>query len=66
MKTQEQYEEQIIRSLNKVPLEMKKIKFILFLAKHINKLKKSKTTILKISFLLYSIIISFFYFSSIK
>jgi len=62
MKTQEQYEEQIIRSLNKVPFEMKKIKFILFLGKHINKLKKSKSTILKISFLLYSIIISFLYF----
>lgn len=62
MKTQEQYEEQIVKSLNKVPFEMKKIKFILFLAKHINKLKGNKSTILKISFLLYSIIISFLYF----
>lgn len=62
MKTQEQYEEQIIRSLSKVPFEMKKIKFILFLSKHINKLKRSKSTILKISFLLYSVIVSFLYF----
>ena len=62
MKTQEQYEEQIIQSLNKVPFEMKKIKFILFLAKHINKLKRSKSTILKIFILLYSLMISFLYF----
>lgn len=62
MKTQEQYEEQIIKSLNKVPFEMKKIKFILFLNKYINKLKRSKSTILKISFLFYSVIISFLYF----
>ncbi|OQY42654.1 MAG: hypothetical protein B6227_01460 [Fusobacteriia bacterium 4572_74] len=62
MKTQEQYEEQIFKSLNKVPFEMKKIKFILFLAKYINKLKRSKSTILKILFLLYSIIITFLYF----
>ncbi|UUV17529.1 hypothetical protein NRK67_01480 [Fusobacteria bacterium ZRK30] len=62
MKTQEQYEEQIIKSLNKVPFEMKKIKFILFLAKHINKLKRSKSTILKILILLYSIVVSLLYF----
>lgn len=62
MKTQEQYEEQIIKSLNKVPFEMKKIKFILFLAKYINKLKGKKSTIFKISFLVYTIIISFLYF----
>jgi len=62
MKTQEQYEKQIIKSLNKVPFEMKKIKFILFLAKHINKLKSSKSTILKILILLYSIVVSLLYF----
>lgn len=62
MKTQEQYEEQIIQSLNKVPFEMKKIKFILFLAKHINKLKRSKSTILKIFILFYCLMISFLYF----
>ena len=62
MKTKEQYEKQIIKSLNKVPFEMKKIKFILFLTKYINKLKKSKSTILKICFLLYSITITFLYF----
>ena len=62
MKTQEQYEKQILKSLNKVPFEMKKIKFILFLAKHINKLKKSKSTIFKIFFFLYSVIITFLYF----
>ncbi len=63
MKTQEQYEEQIIKSLSGVPFEMKKIKFLLFLAKHINKLKRSKSTILKIFILLYSIVITFLYFS---
>ncbi len=62
MKTKEQYEEQIIKSLNKVPFEMKKIKFLLFLSKHINKLRRSKSTILKIFFLLYSVIVSFLYF----
>ncbi len=62
MKTQEQYEKQIIKSLNKVPFEMKKIKFILFLAKHINKLKRSKSTILKILILLYSVVVSLLYF----
>lgn len=62
MKTQEQYEEQIIKSLNKVPFEMKKIKFILFLVKSINKLKGKKSTILKIFFLIYTIIVSFLYF----
>lgn len=66
MKTQEQYEQQIIRSLNKVSFEMKKIKFIIFLAKHINKLKQSKSTIFKIFFLIYSVIISFLYFSEIN
>jgi len=62
MKTKEQYEKQIIKSLDKVPFEMKKIKFILFLAKHINKLKRSRSTILKIFILLYSIVVSFLYF----
>jgi len=62
MKTQEQYEKQIIKSLDKVSFEMKKIKFILFLAKHINKLKRSRSTILKIFILLYSIVVSFLYF----
>ncbi|MGB6128454.1 MAG: hypothetical protein WBG30_06860 [Psychrilyobacter sp.] len=62
MKTQEQYEKQIIKSLDKVSFEMKKIKFLIFLAKHINKLRRSKSTILKIFILLYSIVISYFYF----
>ena len=62
MKTQEQYEKQIIKSLDKVSFEMKKIKFILFLAKHINKLKRSRSTILKIFILIYSIVVSFLYF----
>jgi len=66
MKTQQQYEEQVIKSLDKVPFEMKKIKFIIFLAKYINKLKKSRSTMFKIFFILYSIVISFLYFFNIK
>ena len=62
MKNQEQYEKQIIKSLNKIPFEMKKIKFILFLAKYINKLKKEKTTLLKILLLIYTLIITILYF----
>jgi len=61
MKTEEQYEKQIMKSLDKVPFEMKKIKFALFFAKHINKLKGSKSTIFKMIILFYSIIITFLY-----
>jgi cell division protein FtsW (lipid II flippase) len=62
MKDKKQYEEQILRSLDKVPFEMKKIRFIIFLAKYFNKLKKEKTTIFKILFLLYTITITILYF----
>jgi hypothetical protein len=62
MKNEKQYEEQILKSLNKVPFEMKKIKFILFLLKYVNKLKKEKATIIKLLFLTYTIIISILYF----
>jgi cell division protein FtsW (lipid II flippase) len=63
MKVEKQYEEQIIKSLNKVPFEMKKIKFILFLAKYFNRLKREKATLLKIAFFAYTIIISILYFT---
>jgi len=63
MKSQKQYEDQILNSLNKVPFEMKKIKFIIFLAKYFNRLKKEKTTLIKIIFLIYTITISILYFS---
>lgn len=62
MKTTKQYEDQITNSLDKVSFEMKKIKFILFLAKNFNKLKRKKTTLLKLVFLSYTIIISILYF----
>ena len=62
MKNQNQYEKQIIKSLDKIPFEMKKIKFILFLAKYVNKLKKEKTILLKILLLTYTIIITLLYF----
>ena len=62
MKNEKQYEEQILKSLNKVPFEMKKIKFILFLLKYVNKLKKEKATIIKLLFLTYTVIISILYF----
>ena len=63
MKTEKQYEEQIINSLKKVPFEMKKIKFIIFLAKYFNRLKREKTAILKVSFFVYTIIITYLYFT---
>lgn len=57
-KTTKDYEDQILKSLDKVSFEMKKIKFILFIVSYFNKLKKNKSMIIQIAIIIYSILIT--------
>jgi len=57
-------EAQMEKSLKKLPLEMKKIKLVLWLLKKINNVKKSKMNLLK--FILFFYIIGSLYFIFIK
>ncbi len=64
MKVNKQYEKQIIKSVDKIPFEMKKIKFILSISAHLKKIKNRKMFSLHSFLLIYSVIITFLYFTT--
>lgn len=50
------------KSIEKIPLEMKKIKFILFLMKLKNKQKLNKNDFFKIIFIIYTLLMTYCFF----